>query len=561
MTYDLRSEPWIPWRRRSELVEWGPPSMLVSQIDDDPVVAIAALRPDFDGALQEFLIGLMTVALMPEDEADWRARWDTPPSVDELQAALDGLPAAFDLDGEGARFLQDLSIADLADGEPGAIEKLLIETPGDQTRILNKDLFVKRERVERLGRPAAAMALLTLQTYAPSGGQGHRTSMRGGGPLTTLVDPRVDRAGNERANQLPLWQKIWANVETRDAWLERAPEGGSVSVDTAFPWLAPTRTSEKGSVGTTPSYAHPLQAYFGMPRRVRLEFGGAGRCDFTGQDDSATVTGYRARNYGVQYVAWRHPLSPYYRQKSGEEWLPVHAQPGGIGWRDWIALALRAPVAGLREPAATGSNFHRRGRALGMRDVRLHAFGFDMDNMKARGWTDALLPAFALGEEQQTLLYGLATSVADATGIAASALLGSVKAALFQSAEDAKGDLNQVRADLWDATEQAFYAAIAAVADAALDEERAEVAVAERRAAFHPILVSRATEVFDRWCPAAGLSPQAMRRHVAARYNLLTTLGGYSKLGEKMFESLQLPLPGGGQVARKKARSRKEVAR
>ena len=52
-----------------------------------------------------------------------------------------------------------------------------------------------------------------------------------------------------------------------------------------------------------------------------------------------------------------------------------------------------------------------------------------------------------------------------------------------------------------------------------------------------------------------------MRRHVAARYHLISTLGGYSPLGEKLLEALSIPVPGGGKAARKKARSKKEAVK
>lgn len=558
MTYDVRHEPWIPWHRRSGAVEWGPPAMLVDRIDDDPVVGLATPRPDFDGALQEFLIGLLTVALQPADEGEWRRLWNAPPSRATLQAALDALPAAFDLDGDGPRFFQDLSATELADGEPGPIEQILIDAPGDQTAKLNKDLFVKRGRVERMSRPAAAIALLTLQTYAPSGGQGHRTSLRGGGPLTTLIDPRIGGEGRSLAHEQPLWCKLWANVETSAQWAVRAPSGGDASPAAVFPWLAPTRTSneKKGGRPTNASDAHPLQAYFALPRRIRLEFADAGRCDLTGMDDERTVTGFRMRNYGVQYAGWKHPLSPHYRTKVTEAWLPVHGQPGGVGWRDWLALSLVAPDNGLREPASSVAAFNRRGIAVGVTTPRLHAFGYDMDNMKARGWTEALLPAFAIDEQRQALVYSTAFGLAEATGMAATAVLGAVKTALFQRPDDASGDLGQVRLDLWAATERAFYETMTVVVAPGLSADAAEDLATERRRAFAPLLLHRAADVFDRWCPAAGLAPEALRRRVTARYDLITTLRGYSTLGERILESLGIALPGGGKAARKAARSR-----
>ena len=104
-----------------------------------------------------------------------------------LDAAFAPLVHAFDLDGPGPRFLQD--IEDLP-GEPDTPETLLIEAPGGSTRRKNTALLVKPDRVTRLSRPAAAMALFTLQCYAPAGGRGNLTSLRGGGPLTTLAAAR-----------------------------------------------------------------------------------------------------------------------------------------------------------------------------------------------------------------------------------------------------------------------------------------------------------------------------------------------------------------------------------
>ena len=557
VSYDLRSQPWIPWRRRSGSIAWGAPALLVDRLDEDPVVGLSAPRPDFEGALQEFLIGLLSVSLQPRNDTEWLIRWHLPPTSAELQAALDALPSAFDLDGDGPRFFQDVSAADLADAEPAPIEQLLIDAPGEQTAKLNKDLFVKRSRVDRLGYPAAAMALLTLQTYAPSGGQGHRTSLRGGGPLTTLVDPRVSPDDEWHPHDQPLWRKLWANVETSDQWSYRTSLSSPPSAaPDIFPWLAPTRVSVIQGRATTPDDAHPLQAYFGLPRRIRLEVGGAGQCDLTGNRSEHTVVGFRMRNYGVQYAAWKHPLSPYYRTKPAAEWLPLHGRPGGVGWRDWLALTFRSPQAVLREPAQAIAAFHDRSALINQRNVRLHAFGYDMDNMKARGWTEAALPAFAIADEAaRALLAATAAQLTEGTSIAASALLSAVERALFQRPEDAPGDRSQVKAELWAVTEESFYSGIRGLASSGASTEADGL-----RLEFAGTLEEQATRVFDRWCSDVGTTPEALRRLVSARFNLVMTLRGYSKLGEKLFMALGIPIPGGGRAARvAKSRSRKEA--
>lgn len=165
MTYDLRKAPWIPFRRLSGSVEWGPPDLLVDSIDRDPVVALATPRPDFDGALTEFLIGLVTVAFRLESERGWPEFWQAPPDRDALRDALRALPAAFDLDGDGPRFLQDFSPADLANAELLPVQKILVN--GNE----KNHLFMKPDTLRHIGRPAAAMALITVQTYSPAGGQ------------------------------------------------------------------------------------------------------------------------------------------------------------------------------------------------------------------------------------------------------------------------------------------------------------------------------------------------------------------------------------------------------
>jgi CRISPR type I-E-associated protein CasA/Cse1 len=84
----------------------------------------------------------------------------------ELATAFDPFADAFVLDGEGPRFLQDF---DALDGEVLPVESLFIEAPGANTIKLNKDLFVKRGQSRMVSRAATAMAVYTLQQFAPSG--------------------------------------------------------------------------------------------------------------------------------------------------------------------------------------------------------------------------------------------------------------------------------------------------------------------------------------------------------------------------------------------------------
>lgn len=559
MSYDLRSTSWVPWRRRDGGVEWGPIAMLTDGVGGaNPIVATAAPRADFDAALQEFLIGMLTVALAVADEDAWREHWDDPPTPEQLQRAINALPAAFDLDAEnGPRFLQDYSSADLASQEVLPIDRLAMDSPGEQSIKLGKTLFAKPARFERLGRPAAAMALITMQTYAPAGGQGNRTSMRGGGPMTTLADPRISTP-QVAADAQPLWEFLWMNVESREAWSERST-GRSVSTVEArlFPWLAPTRVSDSKRPPVTPADAHPLQAYFGMPRRIRLEFGDAGGCDLTGRPDEHIAVGFRMKNFGVEYATWKHPLSPHYQIKG--EWLPVHPQPGGLSWRDWPQLSMRH-ASDDREPATVIVTAAARARALCRAEVRLHVFGYDMDNMKSRGWLSVTQPLFALTDDSaaaQEWLATLSRNLGEAASTAASAMSIAIKAALFDRIEDAPSDYPVPKQRLWAETEPIFFGAVRA----ALASGLSLGSISGERRAFHAPLRAIALRLFDETARIENAPITALRRHVTARHALTGAFAGYGKLGQQLYHALNMTPAAAEATPGKKTTKKRGVAK
>ncbi|WP_374447068.1 type I-E CRISPR-associated protein Cse1/CasA, partial [Stella sp.] len=324
-SFSLLWSPWLPAVLADGSRRWVRPAEVAADVDGNPVVGFAWGRADFDAAAREFLIGLLATACGERmaDEA-WAEWFERPPAPETLDAAFAPLAEAFRLDGDGPRFGQDRE--ELPDNAV-PVGQLLIEAPGMLAIRKNLDHFVHRGAVERLSRPAAAMALFTLQTYAPAGGAGVRTSLRGGGPLTTLVRP-APRPGRPEA----LWHMLWLN-----AVRPPAPAGSERSLPRIFPWLAATRVSDRGQT-TTPADVDPLQAYWGMPRRIRLDFvpNPEGRpCDLTGRVDPLVVKTYRSRPHGANYAAFRHPLTPHYQAQPNNpaSWLPVHGQPGRIAYR------------------------------------------------------------------------------------------------------------------------------------------------------------------------------------------------------------------------------------
>lgn len=542
---NLVLDPWLPVRRASGLHH-------VARIVDltetsDPVVAFDWARPDFETASLEFVIGLLSTIVPPASHREWKAWWNAPPTAADLVERLAPFAGFFLLDGGGPRFLQDLD--DLGD-EMSPVAGLLIEQPGANTEKNNTDLFQKRGRVTVLARSTAAIALHALQAFAPTGGAGHRTGLRGGGPLTTLALPSAD-------GESGLWRRIWLNVLPKLTGSEREAPIPEVPERT-FPWLAPTRVSGKGGVDTYAKDVHPAQCFWGMPRRIRLHFEeNVDRlpCDVTGRVEEVIVRDYATRPNGVNYQGIEHPLTPYYRSKIGAEWLPVHPQPGGIAWRHWPGFVPHRNEAERQtRPAAVVPIAVARLDGLALDRGRLRLSGYDMDNMKARAFIDVETPLFAFAkdddafrEEFEALVDRLVGSAVETVSILGSALR-------LARGHDGGSGLDRLREAFWPQTEPDFWST--------LDEGVTEIRAGRD---FMPLLVGRwlpgilrreALATFDREVPAEALAASAeidgLRRAVAARRNLVTALSGWGPAGQRLWKALGLEPPVADGAKRKK---------
>lgn len=537
MTYNLINEPWIPVVRRSGRRETIAPWQLTAGYEDDPIIALDAPRADFNGALVQFLIGLVQTALPPERGRDWRRRLQKPPSPEELRYAFEPFAYAFELDGEGARFMQDLT---LSEGEPTTVDRLLMEMPGEQTLKKNIDHFLKRGTVQRCCPSCAAMALLTLQTNAPSGGRGHRTSLRGGGPLTTLILGRT------------LWETVWLNIlEARD--LARLGNAGCTCDADTFPWLAPTRTSAKGEM-TTALDTHPLQMYWGMPRRIRLqaaETGTVETCDICGCEGDRMVITYLTKDGGVNYKGgWRHPLTPYARMKSDEELLPRHGQPGGVTYRNWLGLVQSHPERGV--PARVVTTFREdRYADLTDLDARIWAFGYDMDNMKARCWYEGTMPLLHVEGGLRERFEAEGARLIRAAELVVSSTRSCIRQAWYDDPKNApSGDLSFIDARFWQETEAAFYEQQRRL----LAGLRTDTDLSGIKMDWLTTLQGEALVLFDEYSQAAQIGIADPRRIALAHRDLRR----FTSPGNKLIaQALDLPVePGTGGKGKKRGASR-----
>ncbi|MFC1752872.1 type I-E CRISPR-associated protein Cse1/CasA [Thermoproteota archaeon] len=387
---NLLTDPWIPVLLKSGLSKNICPWQVTENYERDPIIKVDTLRPDFDGALVQFFIGLFQTILAPEDDLFWKKLYYQPPSPQFIKDVCADYVYVFNLDSEGPRFMQDL---EQFEGEKKSVHELLLNEPGEQTLRENKDVFIKRKEEWHMSLQNAVLALFTLQINAPSGGKGHRTSLRGGGPLTTLVVP--DPSFNKNVT---LWQIIWLNVLSSSTLNVHFPLE-KTDMKNIFPWLAQTRTSET-DIKTTYNDVHPLQQFWPMPRRIRFCFDDQiNDISMLSANKEKDFKEYITKNYGINYesTTFRHPLSPY-RKTKNEIYFPVHPEEKGLAYKNWLEFVYSANSSNI-EPAKVVYRATKGNSVLKNIKTRLWIFGYDMDNMKARSWQEAHFPIYYLKEE------------------------------------------------------------------------------------------------------------------------------------------------------------------
>lgn len=450
---NLLQEAWIPVRFADGHREWVTPARL----SDPTVVAFDADRADFNGALAQFAIGLLQTTSPAKNALQWKRLMDTPPDEATLHAWFEPYAAAFELDGDGPRFMQDLDLR-TTDGETVGIGSLLAGSPGKSTIEKNTDHFIKRNLSRSLCPRCAGLALFTKQVTGQAVGTGYRTGLRGGGPLTTLLI-----ATPSTTMRVPLWSTLWLNVVDQTEVCRIGGNEALREIHFTFPWMQSIRRIQKTDDGeTTPIQTHPMHVYWGMPGRIRLDFDivSSGTCDVCAYSSDRLVQQYVTRNYGLNYKGpWRHPLTPHYKHKEGM--LPVHAQPGGIGYQHWLGLVLgQDDGRNLTEPAMVVADFFasRAKSKSGLAEFRLWASGYDVKSANTRCWYESTMPVYDLGdcdEASRSVIRETVTILVSGAELAGSYLCTAVKDAWFS--RDARGDFSHVDASFWSRTEGDFY--------------------------------------------------------------------------------------------------------
>ena len=459
MGLNMVRDAWIPVRVGTQTRYVRP-----WEIVDPAIEWVDWSRGDLNLACLELLIGMVLIADPPRDRADLVERFYRP-DASRLRDRMEALAGLFEFAGDGPRFMQDLERFEAAPkSEPRPIELIFLDAGGMRTRVKNADLAVQRGRYDSLSLGVGAMALYTLQAWAPAGGPGQLTSLRGGGPLVTLAQPGdLDRHG--------LWRTVWLNTPYGVA---EPPH----QVERALPWLRETRSVGTGEIVKCEGQP-PALALFAMPRRVRLVIEGD------------RVVSYVLRKHGARYDGWEHPLTPYrWNEKLGKS-MAVSAQPGRMSYRNWLGTVLDHTNSQKWRCASVVARSREIDEVSG---VGVLTGGWAMDKMKPRDFAFEIYPNI----RTEGAASDRVTMLAQAGAVAMLKLNGAVREAngLFSDTSSRPKDKvsevrgsREAREEILSETEEGFTRSVEAVAHGAGLEVEAN---------WNHLLRRAALRVFDR---------------------------------------------------------------
>ncbi len=506
---NLLLDKWLPVVRQDGLED----TIAFYEITDDfknPVVDIKAPRPDFTSAIYQLLIGVLQVMIEPKDNEEWEELWKAPPNVKEIYEKLLPYESCFIINNpEGPAFMQDYDWKAMQSAKEVQVSNLLINAPGENAYKENRDHFIKRGFMKTLQPYWAAIALYTLQSFSPSGGQGIRVGLRGGGPLTVIALPQ------EYDIRSSLWKKLWLNVLSRESFRTLINGDHTKSeLSDIFPWMAETRTSKNDEL-TTPMDVNPKQMYFGMPRRVRLQFEvSTCPCDLTSTTSPYSVRNYRSVNKGVNYGGpWRHALSSYVKDSKNPENPPnpKKGSPEGISYRYWPDISISS------EPYIIPANIkdlenEEKEKALVSESLEavMWVCGYDMDNAKTRNWYDKTIPTFILPPAQQIRILDYSIQMISGAELMSRVLKKAIKNSWYKEKATVRGNLGVFGNEFWEATEDFFYGCLR---ELVIDFD-AYPAIFEK---WQKVLIHTAEEIFERVVLSAPLDGSNMKRVIGAR--------------------------------------------
>ncbi|WP_051786432.1 type I-E CRISPR-associated protein Cse1/CasA [Endozoicomonas numazuensis] len=510
---NLISDQWLPVTRQ----DGSPCKIAPWQIaeTENPVIEINAPRVDFQGALYQFLIGLLQTTFAPEDDEAWFECWDTVPDAQVLKKAFESVRQAFNIDiSDGPAFMQDFEDFE---GDSLPIEDIIGGELSVNTRDKNTDLFVKTGVTRVVSPYWAAIALFDTQTTGVLAWGKHRIGLRHNGPVTTLLTTGYESL---------LWQKLWLNIIDRESGFLIRGDWEKANAEFIFPWLTKTRISPKKEK-TSPADTNPLQHYWTQPRRICLQVEKVnGFCDISGESLTTGVKTYKRIKDGVFYAdGWVHPLSPYVLEEKKNKFPKALAGVDfSYGFSDWPSIVCGMHYQGKQISPAVVVQLALYERNID--DLSLWCFGYRAESAKVLGFINKKIPALRVANEKKTVLSEWTFMLIEVTEKAIEKLYVAVSEAWWGN-DKAERERNKqaiaafkktkyLELAFWKMAETEFYKNLSDLIDS-IDNHRFPSKVAQ---SWLQLISSTYTELFDQTVLTSDFEGKNMRRIANARNSL-----------------------------------------
>ena len=281
---NLLSDRWIP------VAERGNEKITLKELlCSEERFHLSLPRDDLEMAALQLLVSLVQVLWMPKDGEALKQRVNTLLTEEMYEAGAAEKGEWFDLNHPVFPFMQHRDIP----GDKLASMQALFAGMPDGKSSTSHAHFVQAAEIDRACPACAVLAIFNRATAAPNFSGKHKGPLRGGAPITTLLQ------GDD------LRTTLWMNVLTQD-YLDQHLHL-SDTADNQPVWVHPVKQAAE-----IPAHQIGLlRGLFWQPIHISLHQWEQGQCDLCGAEGEVHGDYLRAADFKYSVTGlWPHPHSP-----------------------------------------------------------------------------------------------------------------------------------------------------------------------------------------------------------------------------------------------------------
>lgn len=293
---NLLKDAWIPVRNGADFQQITYKELLCSEQSE---CQVALPRDDLEMACIQMLAALTQVIFMPADKKELRTRIKTPLTEQEYETEVKKYEEWFDLAHPKWPFMQVKGV----NGEWTSIQKLMIGMPEITSKSASAHAFFNEPtEVRSISSGITAIALFNQASNSPSFGGGFKGSLRGAGPISTMV------------MSTNLRKTVWENVLHEDGVRDLIPWYDETKENDKPVWVDPV---PKGDI--QPHSIGLIRGLFWQPAHIELvKADKLMSCDLVGGANQECYEGFRKERYVYDLKGvWPHPYSPRQFESDG----------------------------------------------------------------------------------------------------------------------------------------------------------------------------------------------------------------------------------------------------